>query len=326
MARPLPVSLSPHVCILSSPDVDALLSSRSLPPLPRVLQSFSPLSQGTAEEACLNCRVYAYVTVTTRTTSLTTVSHASFWLRFSSLVEIERACKEDPARRAVRAIDWISARIARQCPAWVDAAERGTRAPSAPPAAAKGEDAGAGSGLRVVDKEPSAIPLFDWNTPTPWWDELKRCAEGDRVPSRTEGWNHPAAGMPQRSSLHQGTYSFNQSLVLMVVSTMVPNPLQAVSALHARQSELPSWVDPTHLRYTLVLHPQGSLLSDEECVDISPPPTFLSHLPPGPQDASAFQCDPQAVWFEHVPPATWIACWSPTRRGSCSATTVTGGE
>lgn len=28
---------------------------------------------------------------------------------------------------------------------------------------------------------------------TPWWDEIRRCAEGDHVPSKVEGWNHPVA-------------------------------------------------------------------------------------------------------------------------------------
>ena len=28
---------------------------------------------------------------------------------------------------------------------------------------------------------------------TPWWEELKKYTEGNVVPSRTEGWNHPVA-------------------------------------------------------------------------------------------------------------------------------------
>src|ERR1700722_404547 len=43
---PLPTSLSPHVCIQSSPDLEDLLTASSLPPLPQILQSFSPLPQG----------------------------------------------------------------------------------------------------------------------------------------------------------------------------------------------------------------------------------------------------------------------------------------
>ena len=42
----LPPSLSPHICIISSPDLVDILSSLSLPPLPQILQSFSPLPQG----------------------------------------------------------------------------------------------------------------------------------------------------------------------------------------------------------------------------------------------------------------------------------------
>ena len=42
----IPPSLSPHICIISSPDLVDLLSSLSLPPLPQILQSFSPLPQG----------------------------------------------------------------------------------------------------------------------------------------------------------------------------------------------------------------------------------------------------------------------------------------
>lgn len=29
---------------------------------------------------------------------------------------------------------------------------------------------------------------------TPWWEEVKRCVEGEHVPNRFEGWNHPVAG------------------------------------------------------------------------------------------------------------------------------------
>jgi hypothetical protein len=42
----LPSSLSPHVCILPSPDLSELLESSALPPLQNILQSFSPLPQG----------------------------------------------------------------------------------------------------------------------------------------------------------------------------------------------------------------------------------------------------------------------------------------
>ncbi|RDB28485.1 Transport protein particle subunit trs85-1 [Hypsizygus marmoreus] len=195
MAPALPLSLSPHICILPSQDLTDLLTSSSLPSLPHILQSFSPLPQ-----------------VTTRTTSLTSVPHTSFALRFSDLVEIETACREDDEQRAVRTIDWISARISHRCAKWVEDFEK--------------------SGERE-------------NIRTPWWDELRRCVEGDHVPSKTEGWNHPVA-------------------VILAVSTTAPNPLQAITALHARPLEFPSWVDPNILRCTLIIHPENSPLSDEE--------------------------------------------------------------
>ncbi|KAG6878643.1 hypothetical protein C0993_001166 [Termitomyces sp. T159_Od127] len=82
---------------------------------------------------------------------------------------------------------------------------------------------------------------------TPWWDELRRCVEGDHVPSKTEGWNHPVA-------------------LILAVSTTAPNPLQAVAALHSRALEFPPWVDTNILRYTLIIHPENSPLSNEEAV------------------------------------------------------------
>ncbi|TFK56961.1 hypothetical protein OE88DRAFT_1715773 [Heliocybe sulcata] len=193
---PLPYSLSPHVCILSSPDLESLLVSSSLPPLSQILQSFSPLPN-----------------VNTRSTALTTVSHASFPLRFSDLAEVEAACKEDEEIRASRTLDWIGARIAKRSAKWVEDEER----------IKAGESVGR----------------------TPWWDELRRCAEGDHTPSRIEGWNHPVA-------------------VVLAVSTTAPNPLQAVTALHSRPLELPPWVDSNYIKYTLIVHPENSPLSDEE--------------------------------------------------------------
>jgi hypothetical protein len=102
----------------------------------------------------------AYFSVTTRTTTLTDVPHTSFALRFSDLAEIETACKEEEEKRAVRTIDWIGERINKRSAKWVEDMEK-----------ANEKDV-----LR-----------------TPWWDELRRCAEGDHIPSRVESWNHPAA-------------------------------------------------------------------------------------------------------------------------------------
>ena len=58
----------------------------------------------------------------------------------------------------------------------------------------------------------------------------------------------------------------NAFTVVYAVSTMLPNPLQTLAQLHARPLELPSWVDNTHLQYSLIVHPETSSLSDEECV------------------------------------------------------------
>ncbi|KAI0271395.1 ER-golgi trafficking TRAPP I complex 85 kDa subunit-domain-containing protein [Gloeopeniophorella convolvens] len=198
----LPPSLGPHICILSSPDLTDLLSSLSLPPLPQILQSFSPLPQ-----------------VTTRTTSLTPVPLTSFALRFSSLEEIEQGCREDEEQRAGRTIDWISARISTRCSKWVEDWEHG--------------------GAAAAENDRANNPR------TPWWNEVRHCVEGDHIPSKSEGWNHPVA-------------------VVLAVSTMLPNPLQTLAQLHSRPIELPSWVDNTHLRYSLIIHPENSPLSDEE--------------------------------------------------------------
>lgn len=101
-----------------------------------------------------------YFPVTTRTTSLAPIPHTSFALRFSDLQDVEDACREDEDQRAIRTIDWMTARISKRCAGWVqdvDAADEK-------------------EGVR-----------------TPWWDELRRCAEGDFVPGKIEAWNHPVA-------------------------------------------------------------------------------------------------------------------------------------
>lgn len=100
--------------------------------------------------------------VTTRTSGLTPVAHPNFNIRFSTLEEIEDACKEDDEVRAERTIDWIGSRIASQAAAWLE-------------------------NPRMVEHER-------------WWTELRACVEGERVPIRGEGWNHPVACM-YRSSI-----------------------------------------------------------------------------------------------------------------------------
>lgn len=163
---PLPFSLSPHICILPSPDLTELLTASALPPIPHILQSFSPLPQGKALVFLKGTILRRYFLVTTRTTSLVSVPHTSFALRFSDLSEIEVACREDEEERAVRSIDWIGTRINKRCSKWVEDMEK--------------------LGDKGVLK-------------TPWWDELRRCAEGDHVPSKSEGWNHPVAGVCSKS-------------------------------------------------------------------------------------------------------------------------------
>ncbi|KAL5534350.1 hypothetical protein ACEPAG_812 [Sanghuangporus baumii] len=204
MQPPLPYSLSPHICILSSPDLEDLLVASSLPQLHDVLESFSPLPN-----------------ITTRTTNLATVQHAKFTLRFSNLSEIEIACKEDEDQRAGRFIDWISSRISRKCAQWVEEVERRE--------SEKGQ----------LDQSTTE------EIPEPWWEEMKRCAEGDHVPSRAEGWNHPTS-------------------IVFAVSTNTANPLNALANLYARQVDLPLWVDSVHLRYILVVHSEGCVLNDDE--------------------------------------------------------------
>ncbi|EIN14080.1 hypothetical protein PUNSTDRAFT_59603 [Punctularia strigosozonata HHB-11173 SS5] len=201
----IPTSLSPHICVLTSPDLEDVLATASVPSLPQILQSFSPLPQ-----------------VTTRTTALASVSHASFALRFSDLQEIEAACREPEENRAMRMLDWISARISSRCAQWVEDMEK----------------------AETAEKERYEEDGRDI-VRTPWWDELRRCAEGDCVPGKGEGWNHPVA-------------------VILAASTTAPNPLQAITTLHSRSVDLPTWVDPAQLRYTLIVHPQNSPLSDEE--------------------------------------------------------------
>ena len=102
--------------------------------------------------------------VNTRTTALTSVPHASFALRFSDLSEVEAAVHEDEEQRAGRTLDWIGSRIATQSARWVEAVESSSTRPDDP-----------------------------WRNRTPWWDEVKRCVQGDNVPNRVEGWNHPVS-------------------------------------------------------------------------------------------------------------------------------------
>ncbi|KAI0715153.1 ER-golgi trafficking TRAPP I complex 85 kDa subunit-domain-containing protein [Earliella scabrosa] len=193
----LPHSLSPHICILASPDVQGVLDGAGLPPLPEILQCFSPLPQ-----------------ITTRTTSLTSVPHPAFALRFSDVLEIENAVHEDEEQRASRTMDWIGSRISQRCERWVEM-------------------------LETELKEGGKM----WRSRTPWWEEVKKCVDGDHVPSSVEGWNHPVS-------------------LILAVSTTAANPLQALQDLASRAFDFPPWVDLTSLRYFLIIHPSNSPLAE----------------------------------------------------------------
>ncbi|KZT72776.1 hypothetical protein DAEQUDRAFT_749133 [Daedalea quercina L-15889] len=261
MPPTLPVSLSPHICVLASPDVHELFESSGLPPLAQTLQSFVPLPN-----------------VTTRTTSFTSVPHTTFALRFSDLESIEITAREDEERRAARTMDWISARISARAADWVKVME----------AQASGGNTGGKDGA--------------WRDRTPWWEELKRCMEGDCIPNSDEGWNHPAA-------------------IILAVSTRAVNPLQALQDLSTRPVELPSWVEPTALRYYLIIHPADSELTDPIAQALFnavkkqygldsyllpltlptnplpapvPVPALLPRLPPPPPPSAAFDTPPLA--------------------------------
>lgn len=150
---------------------------------------------------------------------------------------------EDEEQRAGRAMDWIGSRVATQCARWIEVVE----------ASAARED------------DP-------FRSRTPWWDEVKRCVEGDNVPNRMEGWNHPVA-----SAYNMRIYSSYVSRpsltspicsVVCAVSTLAANPLQALQDMHARSADFPPWVDNTHMRHSLIIHPSNSPLSDSMYVPI----------------------------------------------------------
>jgi hypothetical protein len=100
---------------------------------------------------------------------LTPVPLASFALRFSDLAEIEEGCREDEEQRAGRMIDWISARVSSRCVRWLEDWER----------------------VEVAAAENDRTN----NLRTPWWIDVRQCVEGDHIPSKYEGWNHPVASV-----------------------------------------------------------------------------------------------------------------------------------
>lgn len=154
-------------------------------------------------------------------------------------MEVEAACKEDEEQRAGRFIDWVTSRISRRSDRWVKEVE-------------KLEDNG--KGLHTPNEGR-----------TPWWEELRKCTEGDLVPLRSEGWNHPVSSM-FCSLIEQNFYELTtvHDTVIYAVSTNTPNPLQVLQNLTTRQTDLPSWVDSVRFLYVLVIHTETSLLSDDE--------------------------------------------------------------
>ena len=87
--------------------------------------------------------------------------------RPSDLLEVELASQEDEEQRAGRTMDWIGTRVGARSARWVE----------------------------LVEATPPPGKENPWKDRTPWWEEVKRCVEGDHVPNRVEGWNHPVAGM-----------------------------------------------------------------------------------------------------------------------------------
>lgn len=85
-------------------------------------------------------------------------------VRFSELAEIEAACKEDEEQRAARTIDWISSRVSKRCAKWVEDIEK-------------------------YEETSASEELIEG----PWWEEVRRCSEGDQTPSKYETWNHPVS-------------------------------------------------------------------------------------------------------------------------------------
>ena len=172
--------------------------------------------------------------------------HPSFALRFSDIVEIENAVHEDEEQRAGRTMDWIGSRIAQRCERWLDM-------------------------LETESKEGGKM----WRTRTPWWDEVKRCVDGDHVPSSAEGWNHPVSrAYPLWSvtnAVRADVLLHSYIIVILAVSTTAANPLQALQDLASRAFDFPPWVDITSLRYFLIIHPSNSPLADPMYVLVNSP-------------------------------------------------------
>jgi hypothetical protein len=123
---------------------------------------------------------------------------------------------------------------------------------------------------------------------------------------------------PSRGCVHPPLQNldrdFNLVIVVFAVSTMLPNPLQTLAQLHARPLQFPSWVDTTHLKYSLVIHPENSPLTNEECVDSL---VYLRLLTHDVKSDRALQCRQKTVWitqsptFARAPLSTTTTCPRP---------------
>lgn len=130
--------------------------------------------------------------------------HPSFALRFSDLVEIENACREEEEERANRTIDWIGARINQKSLKWVE----------------------------IMDKSKSE------GYTTPWWEELKKCSEGNHIPAKHEGWNHPVAGLLFSSTNLPPILILHGSCVCCVYQRREPATSLARSTLEAKRAAI----------------------------------------------------------------------------------------
>ena len=95
---------------------------------------------------------------------------------------------------------------------------------------------------------------------TPWWEELKKCAEGNVVPSRTEGWNHPIASKEcSGSSILSLVFSaFYSSHLCCVHNSRKSSP---GSPGLTRETDRPAAVGGSHLSSLYTRYPMRSLVA-----------------------------------------------------------------
>lgn len=249
------VSFHPRTSSSSSttpPSLPSTISSSPSPPYLKVLSPSYPFQLA-----------HFLPPVTTRTTSLSTISHPSFTLRFSDLADTERACLEDDEKRAARTIDWIGERITKQCAHW----------------------------LSELDTHPDRS-----STRTPWWDELSRCAEGDHLPSKYDGWNHPVSSLFLFLRLISHSQLFQSSspyLPLLQTRCRPSQPSTLVFCNFPPGSTQPIFsIRLSYIQATLPC-PTTSMSSTS---------LPLSRLMSPTQGRSPLQCHQETVWFACLHP------------------------